>query len=280
MIIAQLSDLHIGFSGRGQPCLNLKRLNQVLASINQLRRQPDLMIISGDLIDPGTQWAYRDLQRALTNLNIPVFLALGNHDRRAAFIKVFGDYRLKDGYLQYTIEDWPLRIIVLDTLDEGQHGGSFCKTRADWLESTLNEQPRRPTLLVLHHPPTPSGIDWLTARREDGWVRRLTDVVRAAPNVKHIMAGHIHRSFFTQFAGVGLSVCPAVAPQLYLEFDRIDPDKADGRPLLVEDGPGYCLHKWDGEELISHVNTAPHGKVLLKYTPEYQKLIKHTQNVH
>ncbi len=279
MIIAQLSDLHIGFAGRGADCLNSKRLECVLKTINKMRKQPDMIIISGDLVDPGTEWAYRDLKRQLQAIDLPVFLALGNHDRRDAFFKVFNHYRPQDGFLQYTIEDWPMRIIVLDTLDENRHGGSFCKVRARWLDKALSEQPERPTLLVLHHPPVPSGINWLTARRDEPWVKRLEEVVSAHPNLKHLIAGHIHMGFFTGFAKTSLSVTPAIAPQLALELDDLDPDTPDNRPLLVEDRPGFTLHQWDSEQMTSHISYSPAGKILLRYTPDYQELVRHTLDI-
>jgi hypothetical protein len=84
---------------------------------------------------------------------------------------------MPDGFLQYAIEDHPLRILVLDTLEEGRHGGNFCETRAAWLSERLAEAPERPTLIVLHHPPIESGLSWMTENPEAEWVKRLEAIV-------------------------------------------------------------------------------------------------------
>lgn len=55
--------------------------------------------------------------------------------------------RTVDGFVQHAIEDWPLRILILGTLEEGRHGGGFCEVRARWLAERLSEAPERPTLI-------------------------------------------------------------------------------------------------------------------------------------
>lgn len=276
MIIAQISDLHIGYAGEGEACKNKQRLNKVIKSLHNFVRPPDLVLATGDLVEHGELWAYRDLKKALKKLKIPVHMAFGNHDRRAPFLEVFPEYSLVDGFLQYTLEDGPVRIIVLDTLEEGRHGGSFCKNRADWLEARLTEQPDRPTLIALHHPPIKSGIGWLTADPNAPWVKRLQAVISRHDNVKHMAAGHIHRNIYKGFAGTNISVTAAIAPQSKLELAEIDPEKPDGRPMLVEANPGFCLHHWDGDSFTTHSAQSPCGKVLFHYEEKFAYVVRHT----
>ncbi|PHS40541.1 MAG: phosphodiesterase [Robiginitomaculum sp.] len=276
MIIAQISDLHIGYAGQGNICKNAERLRLVVGALNGLKRKPDLVVATGDLVEKGIEWAYTDLKNALKQIEAPVYLAFGNHDRRQAFGKIFPEFPYADGFLQYTIEDHPVRVIVLDTLDEGRHGGSFCQTRAQWLDARLAEQPKRPTVIAMHHPPIRTGIDWLTIRPGAGWVQRLNDVLSRYDNVKHILAGHIHRSIFKSFAGVTISVSQAIAPQAKLELADIDPDVPDGRILLVEAQPGFCLHLWNGEDITTHSAQAPCGKTLLRYDKKFAHVVRHT----
>ena len=276
MIIAQISDLHLGFAGRGEVCKNAQRLTSVVKTLNNLQRQPDLVLATGDLVEHGKIWAYKDLKQALRQIKSPVYMAFGNHDRREPFAKVFPQIPYEGGFLQYTIEDYPVRILVLDTLDEERHGGSFCTARAKWLESKLAEQPERPTILALHHPPIKTGIGWLTADPKSGWVKRLRGVVEKHKNIKHIMAGHIHRSIFKTFAGTTISVTQAIAPQTKLELADIDPNVPDGRGLLVESRPGFCLHLWDGDSITTHSAQSPCGKVLLHYDEKFAYVVKHT----
>lgn len=279
MIVAQISDLHIGFAGKGELCINAKRLKLVVEALNSLKLQPDLVLVTGDLVEHGEVWAYEDLKQVLKQINSPVFLAFGNHDRRDAFAQVFPHIPYADGFLQYTIEEHSMRVIVLDTVKEGRHGGSFCERRAAWLEAKLAEQPTRPTLIALHHPPIKTGIGWLTANPDAPWVKRLHDVVSRYDNIQHLIAGHIHRSIFSSFAGTTLSVTQAIAPQTALELATVDPDVPDGRSLLVEARPGFCLHLWDGDNLTTHSGQSPAGKTLLHYDDEYAYVVQHTMDL-
>ena len=62
------------------------------------------------------------------------------------------------GFLQYCVEDWPLRLIALDTIIPGEPGGRLCEQRLAWLAARLAEQPERATLIMMHHPPFATGI--------------------------------------------------------------------------------------------------------------------------
>ena len=79
---------------------------------------------------------------------------MGNHDVRETFRQVFPEVPTHDGFVQYVVDQGPLRLMMLDTLEEGRHGGGFCETRAAWLRRRLAEEPARATVIVfMHHPP-------------------------------------------------------------------------------------------------------------------------------
>ena len=276
MIIAQITDLHLGFEGKDEPCLNTQRLHEVLDSLRALQLQPDLVLITGDLVEHGETWSYKRLQAELEAFDWPYFLAFGNHDRRAAFKSVFPDHPYGDGFLNYTIEDWPLRIVMLDTLAKGRHGGGFCKARMEWLEQTMAEQPERPTLVALHHPPVRTGIAWMTTNINRPWVKNLESVISKHKQVIHMISGHIHRPIYTRFAGTTLTVCPAIAPQVELELADIDPKTPDNRILLTEDPPGFSLHHWRDGQLTTHVGRAPTGRAIVKFDDAHASVVHHT----
>ncbi|RKQ69301.1 calcineurin-like phosphoesterase family protein [Litorimonas taeanensis] len=276
MIIAQITDLHLGFHGENASCTNRERLRAVLSEVQSKIQSPDLILFTGDLVEIGEDWAYEDLREELETLSIPYYFAFGNHDNRSAFSSTFPEVKFDQGFLQYTIDDWPLRIIVLDSLEVGRHGGGFCSTRAKWLHDRLSEQPDRPTLIALHHPPMRSGIDWMTVSEGEAWVNLLQATLEPFNNVVHIMAGHIHRSIFTQFLDIPLVVCSAVAPQVKLELADIQVDKPDHRILLTDAPAGYCLHQWDGHQITTHNGIAPDGAPIIRYDDKHAFVIRHT----
>jgi 3',5'-cyclic AMP phosphodiesterase CpdA len=276
MLIAQITDVHLGFEPDNPNEFNRKRLDQTLRTLVAMKPRPDLLLATGDLADTGEdEVSYQRLKEALAGLQFPVFCAMGNHDGRTAFLTLFPEASHSgDGFIQYVIEDYPLRILVLDTLDDGRHGGGYCDRRAAWLRARLAEQPDRPTLIALHHPPIATGLSWMTEDPGAAWIDRLRAVVSAYGNIVAMVSGHLHRQITTTWAGTRLSVCPSTAPQVALDLGSIDPDRPDGRPMIVADPPGYAIHYWNGTELISHYDTAGDHLVLARYEPALQPLVQ------
>ncbi|WP_156678711.1 phosphodiesterase [Sphingomonas profundi] len=274
MLIAQITDMHLGFDPDNPAEFNRKRLDKVLATLNELDRVPDLLFATGDLVEYGDVDSYRRLDRALAACNFPVHMALGNHDIRVNFSHVFPDVAtIAGGFVQYALDAGPLRFVVIDTLEEGRHGGGFCEARATWLRDTLAEAPDRPTVLVLHHPPIETGIAWMTTEPTEPWVERLDWALRDHRQVTGMICGHIHRSIVTGWKGRPLAVCPSTAPQVALTLAPLDPETPDGRPMIIADAPGYALHYWNGDALITHFDTADEHVALARFDDSMQGLV-------
>jgi 3',5'-cyclic AMP phosphodiesterase CpdA len=276
LLIAQITDLHLGFDQDDPDELNRRRLDRTLRTLIAMTPRPDLLLVTGDLAEEGDdEVSYRRLAEALAGVPFPCFPAMGNHDSRDAFRRVFPDAPgTEDGFVQYALDDLPLRILVLDTLEPGRHGGGFCEARAAWLAARLGEAPQRPTLIVLHHPPIDTGLSWMTENPDAAWVGRLRSVVERHNNVVAMIAGHLHRPVITQWAGTTLAVCPSTAPQVALDLAPIDPERPDGRAMIVADPPAFALHLWNGRELVTHFDTAEDHDVLATYTPKLQPLVR------
>jgi 3',5'-cyclic AMP phosphodiesterase CpdA len=275
VLVAQITDLHLGFDPGKPDELNRQRLDRTLKRLAEMVPRPDLLFVTGDIADNGEDGeSYQRYAEAVAGLPFPVWPAMGNHDSREAFLALFPALPAPDGFIQYAIDDFPVRILVLDTLEVGRHGGGFCETRAAWLTARLAEAPGRPTLVVLHHPPIATGLSWMTENPEADWVLRLRPIVEAHPNIVAMVCGHLHRPIVTRWAGTTLAVCPATAPQVALDLRPMDPDHADGRAMIVADQPWFALHYWNGSELISHFDTVEEHEVLARYIPRRQGLIR------
>jgi 3',5'-cyclic AMP phosphodiesterase CpdA len=198
---------------------------------------------------------------------------MGNHDDRSNFASVFPEAAFAGKFLQYTAEAGPLRLVVLDTLEEGRHGGGLCEARAQWLSKTLDQERERPTLIVQHHPPIEVGIAWMNTDPAEPWVHRLAGCLRDRSNVIGLICGHIHRAIVTRWEGTVVATCPSTAPQVALELEPIDPERPDGRALIIADPPAYALHWWNGRELITHYDTAEEHQVLASYDEGLKSMI-------
>lgn len=275
LLIAQITDVHLGFD-RGNPDeFNRQRLDRTLRTLVEMRPRPDLLLVTGDLAEEGDDAdSYARLREAIADLPFPVHMAMGNHDSREPFLRAFPDTGHADGFVQYAIERFSLRILVLDTLEIGRHGGGYCETRAAWLRARLAEAPGRPTLIVLHHPPIETGLSWMTEDPDAAWAVRLADIVGGQDNVVAVIGGHLHRPVITQWAGTTLAVCPSTAPQVALDLLPIDPESPDGRAMIVADPPAFALHVWNGRSLVTHFDTAGDHEVLASYTNRLQPLVR------
>jgi 3',5'-cyclic AMP phosphodiesterase CpdA len=275
MLVAQITDIHLGFDPATPDEFNRQRLDLALAALCAMVPRPDLLLVTGDIADYGDDViSYRRFKEAIADLPFPVFPAMGNHDSRGPFREAFPETPDADGFIQYAIEDHPVRILVLDTLEDGRHGGGFCDIRGRWLSERLAEAPDRPTMVALHHPPVATGLNWLDEDPDAEWMQRLRAIVEPRDNIIAVIAGHLHRPIVTRWAGTMLAVCPSTAPQVALDLGPVDPDRPDDRPLIVADNPYFALHFWNGREMITHFDTAGEHEVLARYTSELQPLVQ------
>ncbi len=273
LLIAQITDLHIGFDPGNPDELNRQRLDAVFAELAKVQPRPDLIVASGDLVENGDLVDYQTLKTIFDASPVPVLPMMGNHDLRETFWQVFPDVPGHDGFVEYVVDRGPLRIILLDTLEVGRHGGAFSDAQARWLDERLAETDK-PVVIFLHHPPIQTGIDWMTINAAEPWAARLEAVVSRHHHVVALLAGHIHRPIAAAWGGTRVSVCPSTAPQVALDLREIDPAKPDGRPLIVTEPPAYALHLWNGQTLLSHLASADGHAVLASYTPQLQPMVE------
>ena len=279
MLIAQLTDLHIGFDLDNPDELNVRRVASAIDYLKALSVKPDRLFLSGDLTDRGELKSYHQLKALIEGCDFPVHLCVGNHDDRSNLKQVFPETPVDDGFVQYYIDEPEVRIIVLDTLDPGHHGGAFCRRRAGWLRARLHEVPGKPVFIVLHHPPIETGIPWMTAHPAEPWVAMLDQSIGDRSNV-HMITGHIHRSITTQWRGRMLAVSPSTAPQVALELAPMDPQHPDDRPMIVAEAPGVALHLWTGEAFVTHHAQVGAPDVLARYDRNLQPLVQALAQEH
>jgi Icc protein len=251
MIIAQISDTHIKRKGRLLHHMidTARYLKRAVRRLNGLDPRPQVVLATGDLVESGKPKEYKRLRKLLDELEIPLYVIPGNHDDRERFREAFSDHRYLPGtgrYVQYVIEDYPVRLIGLDSLREGRSGGELDPLRLYWLDTRLAEQPSRPTVVFLHHPPFRTGIRSVDALGFRG-VEEFAGVIRRHPQVLRVVAGHIHRPLQVPWAGTYASTAPSTAHQIVLEL-------RERRPLgFVLEPPGFALHVWQPQSgLVSY----------------------------
>lgn len=249
LFVAQLSDAHIGAPGvsLAKGLDTAPFLSQAVASVLRMKPRPDVVIFTGDLVESGAAAEYAHFRRLMAPLDLPLFVLPGNHDARDTLRAAFaGEGYLPAGdQLDYAIERWPLRLIMLDTIVPGAPHGELSEAQLSWLDDTLADQPPRPTLIALHHPPFQSGIvhmDEMALRNPEA----LEATVAKHPQVVGVTCGHLHRMMAQRF-GHSLAVsAPSVAHQIALDLNDVP------EPRYIMEPPGFLLHRWDGARLTTH----------------------------
>ncbi|MBA4752455.1 MAG: phosphodiesterase [Sphingopyxis sp.] len=274
MLIAQITDIHLGFDPDNPAEYNRKRLDEVLDVLIDGPNRPDLLLATGDITDRGDEESYRRLANALSRCPFPVWASVGNHDLRDNFHARFPGLDDGNGFVQYAIDLPELRLVTIDTLEEGRHGGAFCDARAAWLDAELAKEPAKPTYIIMHHPPIESGIEWMNTHPDEPWVATFTDVVRKHSQVRGLICGHLHRSVTVAWEGRTVAICSSTAPQVSLDLRPIDENRPDDRPMIVAEDPAYALHRWNGRELVSFYDFAGAHTMLAKYDAHLQPLVR------
>lgn len=251
MLIAQITDTHIKLPGKFayQRVDTAAMLQQCVDALLRLQPQPDLIVLTGDLVDLGLAEEYAHLKSLLAPLQQRLLVIPGNHDERDALRDAFAadGYLPAQGFLHYVVDDaGPLRIIGLDTLLPQQGGGELCAERLAWLAATLEQQAQRPTLILMHHPPFVTGIGHMDDIGLSGR-EAFAAVVAQHPQIELILCGHLHRTIHSSVGGRPVLTCPSPAHQVALDL------RSDAPSCFRMEPPGFMLHWWNGERLVSHV---------------------------
>jgi len=235
MILAQISDTHIlaRSSDRAEARRRADDLRRCVADIN--RQQPDAVVHTGDIVQHGLPEEYDHVREILAPLRAPVYVIPGNRDERGALRAAFDDqsYLPKDGdFLHYTVEDYPVRLVALDSTAAGERKGVYCARRRAWLHDVLDGAADKPTILFIHHPPFDIGDEYVGGYRQPREAERLAAVVRRYSQVERLLCGHVHWPSHRPWAGTHTTTMASVA---------VDVRKGADEPH-VEGRPMYQLH--------------------------------------
>lgn len=253
MLIAQISDLHLAPPGEktlGHVPMD-KNLRAIVAHINQLEIRPDVAVISGDITDLGDLESARYASKILDALAMPYYVVPGNHDSRATLLEAFAPSHCPTdlpGFICYTVEDFDIRLIALDSTIPGASGGELCPVRLTWLAQKLSEAPDKPTFIFLHHPPLKCGVtetdadDFIGAGEFSGLLRQHSNILR-------LSCGHIHLLTTSGWGGTALSTAPSIGMRLLLDLTKAQPS------AFFTDAPAYQLHLLTSQgHLVTHTN--------------------------
>jgi len=179
-----------------------------IADINALG--VDATFVKGDIADRGRREQFEIAARTFAHFRSPWHAFLGNHDHYA---RLEGDE--VDGYALLgqppaprAVELGGWKLLLLDTVEPGEHHGVFPDARLRWLAEQLEEtrELQQPTLLLTHHQPVPpehrhsypNTIGIVPEHSE-----RIFELLGKNPQVQAVLIGHTHRNRVRRYSASG-----------------------------------------------------------------------------
>jgi len=238
MIIAQISDTHIALDTPDSD-RRLRDFEQTIADINRLEPAPDVIIHTGDIVHNGRQDEYAEAFAILGNADAPVYAMVGNKDNRTNFHDAFAtsDYLATDSeFIDYVIDDYPVRLIALDTLNPSSNKGDFCPERVSNFIDLIDAETTKPIAVFTHHPPfeVPVGPDPFHFETPDA-MSNLRRAMQHSGRVIAVFSGHVHRAAEGHVENIPATVMPCIATTL----------RKGEYPAEMTTNPIYHVHRFD-----------------------------------
>jgi 3',5'-cyclic-AMP phosphodiesterase len=245
-LLAQISDLHLG-----EPAIAgvkpKKSLREVVAAIGALPNPVDAILISGDLAEHAAIEEYELAAELVGAVGVPVHVLPGNHDDRATMRGVFDLPGEGDAPIDYAVDLGPLRLVVVDSTIPGEDRGGFEPAQLEWLGTELAGAPEQPTIVAMHQPPLTTAIaDWDGVNLPVADRDALAAALEPHPQVRAIVAGHLHRIAASSLAGRPVIVAPSTFVQARPNFET---EKVKLRDFFR----GFTLHALRDGELSTQV---------------------------
>ncbi|MBJ7222445.1 MULTISPECIES: 3',5'-cyclic-AMP phosphodiesterase [unclassified Brenneria] len=210
--ILQITDTHL-FAGEHETLLGIntyRSYHAVLDAIQAQQHEFDLIVATGDLAQDHSLEAYRHFTRGIQRLSAPCVWLPGNHDFQPAMVDALAEAEIAPSKHVLLGDTW--QIILLDSQVFGVPHGELSDYQLEWLERSLQSQPDRHTLLLLHHHPHPSGCTWLDQHSLRN-AHSLAAVLARYPRVSTILCGHIHQELDLDWHGRRLLATPSTCVQ-------------------------------------------------------------------
>ena len=194
MLIAQLSDIHVG-GGRSSESLLRTAIDEVNTA------EPDLVVVAGDLTDDGYSDQYPLVQKELAALACPEVVRVpGNHDaRNVGYLRYEDTFGARDSRLHREFSGVDVALVAVDSskpdLDEGEIG----REHYGWIMDGFTEEADVRVFVCHHHlVPVPG------TGRERNQVLDAGDVLSLLRRcgVDIVLSGHRHVPYVWPIAGM------------------------------------------------------------------------------
>lgn len=221
--LALLSDTHVPaqrtiVSHVGGKTTNMtENLERVVAELLELKVPPHQVLINGDCVYlKGLDEDYRALAPVLAPLRekqLPLHLAMGNHDHRERMIAHFKEQQpdkpIVEGRIISVLELPQANWFLLDSLFQTNvTTGELGQPQLQWLAEALDRYRDKPAIVMAHHHLQWANIDPIAGLKDTS---ALWEILTKRDWVKAYFYGHTHRWHHAQRQGIHLVNLPTTA---------------------------------------------------------------------
>lgn len=255
--VAQLSDLHVCAAGveieRGIDASITART--AVAHVLTMTPVPELVVVTGDLVNDGHADQYAELRVCLEPLLPRLRLLPGNHDDLELLAMAFPEVPGLHGPNARFVDDvgvgtaHAMRLVGLDSHRPGIDGGHLDAEQLEWLDHVLMEEPDLPTVVMLHHPVVALGIGFMDAMRLDPEdAEAFGDVIERHGQVQRVASGHLHRATTVAWRNTVAITVPSTVHAMDLQL------AAHRAPGWRSEPGQFAVHTVIDGRVVSHLS--------------------------
>jgi len=254
--VVQITDTHV--VERGTLLYGMadtaRHLAETVSEINAMRPLPDMVLITGDLVEHPGPATYSHFHDLIEPLEMPVYLMPGNHDDPEIMWGYFRHtpmFPAKPPHFQYVIEHNPFRILMLNSHLDNSELPCYGPRRLQWLDEQLAASDL-PALIAIHHPPMKTGIGFIDMVGAE-WYEGIAEVLQRHPQVLKVICGHGHLDLQGRLGNIPVQMVGSIAHQL------IACRGADIAPSFDNVRVPPMLHQWLDGDIVSGYYPWPDG---------------------
>ena len=250
LVIAHLSDTHVG--GAWDP---VGRTRRVLAHLATLDPPVDVVLVTGDIADHGTDAEYADAAEVLGEWPgpAPLLLCIGNHDVRAGYAALRGvpaDRPVNEAH-----RVGGALFLMLDSMVPAPPGeridhGLLAEETLVWLDRELAaRESGEPAFVCLHHPPVTIHLGLMDPIRLTN-AEQLAEVLDRHDGVAAVLVGHAHTACATTYHQMRRPV-PVLVPGGVASTVTLDAERFAA--ITPELDPTFAVHFVDDQgRVVTH----------------------------
>lgn len=221
--IVQISDMHL-FADDKASLLGVKTQESFTVLLDLLRVdkiKPNIILLTGDLSQDGTEASYIKIADQLAEFRVPVYCVPGNHDDAKVMAHIYPRDTIS-AHRHIILQHW--HIIMLDSQKPKNVDGYLDRAQLNYLQHCLQTYPEHHAIIAFHHQPLAVGSPWLDklglSNSDELW--RL---LAGYPRVNTILFGHVHQQHESKLHGVNCYGVPSTCIQFKTKSDEFALDR-------------------------------------------------------